>query len=116
VAQNKLYGFIGIYLQWPTGSKAIMNDLYVTWQGVLLGHGVDENKILANRIIGPQMGGIAFEGENDGNVVVGNKVACAQGSECLVVAAYPQAYQTNTIKGNTYFQSNQLYVPGEASD
>ncbi len=104
VSQNVLSGVIGVYLQGTNGNNVTRNNLHASWQGVLIGSGDQQNHVLNNRIIGPQSSGIALEGENSGNYILKNKVACAARAECLVIAAYPGAYQTNTIVKNSFFR------------
>lgn len=103
VAQNKLVGYIGVYLTGSTGMKITKNELRVAWQGVLLGNGADKNKVSGNRIYGPQDAGIALEASVSGNIISANKVLCAIGYQCELVSASPEAYQTNKIVGNRFF-------------
>ena len=100
VTQNQLIGFIGVYLQNVDGAKVTRNQIRADWQGILLGAGADRNQIDANRITGVEASGIALEGDNSGNRIHGNRVACLSGAACLLVDAAQALYGTNQISGN----------------
>ncbi|HMN62276.1 MAG TPA: right-handed parallel beta-helix repeat-containing protein [Anaerolinea sp.] len=104
VTQNQLIGFIGVYLQNVDGAKVTRNQIRADWQGILLGAGADRNQIDANRITGVEASGIALEGDNSGNRIHGNRVACLSGAECLLVDAAQALYGTNQISGNFWLK------------
>jgi nitrous oxidase accessory protein NosD len=100
VLDNELSGYRGLALEGSDANQVVNNDIAASWQGVLLKSGSDGNKIIANRIRGPQAAGIALEAGTTNNKVHGNRVTCAAGYQCLTVDASPDVWRANKITGN----------------
>jgi parallel beta-helix repeat protein len=75
------------------------------WQGVLIGWGSSDNRVVNNKIYLVQQSGISFEGGNEYNRVLANKINCQPDVECMIVNIdNPPLSTTNKIKGNKFIR------------
>lgn len=106
IANNSLVGSnpgLGIFLEKSDGNTISHNMIVNGWQGVLLGWGSSGNRIVNNTILLVQQSGISFEGNNEYNRVLANKVSCQPGADCLIVSVGdPPLSPTNKVHGNRY--------------
>lgn len=106
IANNSLVGSspgLGIFLEKSDGNSVSHNMIVNGWQGVLIGWGSSGNRVVNNTILLVQQSGISFEGNNEYNSVLANKVSCQPGSYCLVVSVGdPPLSPTNKVHGNRY--------------
>jgi len=97
---NKTQG-IGIFLEQSNANSMSQNMLVNGWQGVLIGSGSSNNRVSDNKIYLIQQAGISFEGNNEYNSVLANKVSCQPGTECEIVNVdNPPLSSTNKVRGN----------------
>lgn len=104
ISQNTLDGTIGIYLQNADGNQIQANEIRAQWQGVLLGYGSSQNKIIGNTIRGVENAAFGWEGENSGNQVHGNRAACRAGATCLLINALEEFQEGNQFSGNRWLK------------
>jgi len=106
IADNSLVGSsqgLGIFLEKSNGNTVSHNMIVNGWQGVLIGWGSSGNRIVNNRIYLIQQSGISFEGDNEYNSVLANKVSCQPNAECQVVnVGDPPLSPTNKVHGNRF--------------
>lgn len=96
-----LEGTIGVFLETSTDVIVSRNTILNGWQGVLIGWGSSDNFVNNNRILSVQQSGISFEGNNEYNTVLANKVSCKPGAQCRIVNLdNPPLSRTNKIRGN----------------
>jgi parallel beta-helix repeat protein len=104
IANNSLVGSsqgLGIFLEKSDGNAVTHNLIVNGWQGVLIGWGASGNRVVANRIYLIQQSGISFEGDNEYNSVLANKVSCQPNTECQAVnVGDPPLSPTNKVHGN----------------
>jgi parallel beta-helix repeat protein len=92
---------IGIFLERSDSNIVSRNLVLNGWQGILLGWGASGNRVSENRIHLVRQSGISFEGENEYNNVLANKVSCQPDAECVIVNLdTPPFSWTNRILGN----------------
>lgn len=108
IADNSLVGSspgLGIFLE-KSGGNTVSHNLIVNgWQGVLLGWGSSGNRVVNNTILLVQQSGISFEGDNEYNSVLANKVSCQPNTECQVVnVGNPPLSPTNKVRGNRFIR------------
>ncbi len=108
IANNSLVGSspgLGIFLEKSNGNSVSHNLIVNGWQGVLIGWGSSGNRIVNNRIYLIQQSGISFEGDNEYNSVLANKVSCQPNTECQIVnVGDPPLSPTNKVHGNRFFK------------
>jgi parallel beta-helix repeat protein len=108
IANNSLVGSdpgLGIFLERSDGNTVSHNTIVNGWQGVLVGWGSSGNRVVDNTILLVQQSGISFEGNNEYNSVLANKVSCQPGADCLTVSVGdPPLSPTNKIHGNKYIR------------
>ena len=106
IADNSLVGSsqgLDIFLEKSDGNTISHNMIVNGWQGVLMGWGSSGNRVTNNRIYLVQQSGISFEGDNEYNSVLANKVSCQPNAECQVVnVGDPPLSPTNKVHGNRF--------------
>jgi nitrous oxidase accessory protein NosD len=108
IANNSLVGSspgLGIFLDKSNWNSVDHNMIVNGWQGVLVGWGSSGNRIVNNTIYLVQQSGISFEGNNERNSVLANKVSCQPNTECQIVnVGDPPLSPTNKVQGNKFFK------------
>lgn len=108
IADNSLVGSspgLGIFLEKSNGNTISHNMIVNGWQGILIGWGSSGNRAVNNTILLVQQSGISFEGDNEYNSVLANKVSCQPNTECQVVnVGDPPLSPTNKVHGNRYIR------------
>lgn len=108
IADNSLVGSsqgLGIFLEKSNGNTVSNNMIVNGWQGVLIGWGSSGNRVVDNRIYLVQQSGISFEGNNEYNSVLANKVSCQPNTECQIVnVGDPPLSPTNKVRGNRFIR------------
>jgi parallel beta-helix repeat protein len=106
IANNSLVGSspgLGIFLEKSNGNTVSHNMIVNGWQGVLIGWGSSGNRVLNNTILLVQQSCISFEGNNEHNSILANKVSCQPGADCLIVSVGdPPLARTNKVHGNRF--------------
>jgi parallel beta-helix repeat protein len=106
IANNTLIGSdpgLGIFLERSDGNTVSHNTIVNGWQGVLIGWGSSGNRVVNNTIQLVGQSGISFEGNNEYNSVLANKVSCLPGADCLTVSVGdPPLSPTNKVHGNRF--------------
>jgi parallel beta-helix repeat protein len=70
-----------------------------------LGWDISNAFVSGNTIHGVREGGIRFSGRNEYNRVTGNRVACADGVECVLIdIENPPLSKTNRVSGNHFIK------------
>lgn len=94
---------LGIFLEKSNANSVKENMIVNVWQGVLIGQGSSGNHIANNRVYLVQQSGISFEGGNEYNSVLVNKINCQSDGECRIVNVdNPPLSPTNKIEGNKF--------------
>jgi parallel beta-helix repeat protein len=108
IADNSLVGSgqgLGIFLEKSDGNAVSHNMIVNGWQGVLIGWGSSGNRVVNNTIYLVQQSGIYFEGNNEYNSVLANKVSCQPNTECQIVnVGDPPLSPTNKVRGNRFIR------------
>lgn len=106
ISNNSLIGSdpgIGIFLEKSDGNTISHNQIVNGWQGVLVGWGSSGNRVVNNTILLVGQSGISFEGNNEYNSVLANKVSCLPDVNCLTVSVGdPPLSPTNKVHGNRF--------------
>ncbi len=94
---------LGIFLDKSNANLVSQNMIVNGWQGILIGWGASGNRVVDNRIHLIQQSGISFEGNNEYNSVLANKVSCQPNVECRIVNMDVTTLSpTNKIQGNKF--------------
>ncbi len=100
---NKGQG-IGIFLEKSNANLVSQNMIVNGWQGILIGWGALSNRVANNKIYLIQQSGVSFEGNNEYNSILANKVSCQPNIECRIVNVDNLPLSpTNKIRGNRFF-------------
>ncbi|NJC95254.1 MAG: hypothetical protein C3F07_14210 [Anaerolineales bacterium] len=106
ISDNSLIGSsqgLGIFLEKSDGNTVSHNIIGNGWQGILIGSGSSGNRVINNTIQFVQQAGISFEGNNEYNSVLANKINCLPGTDCLIVSVGdPPLSPTNKVHGNRF--------------
>lgn len=94
---------LGVFLEKSNGNTISRNMIVNGWQGILIGRGSSGNRVVNNTIYLVQQSGISFEGNNEYNSVLANKVSCQPNTDCQIVnVGDPPLSPTNKIQGNKF--------------
>ena len=92
---------LGVFLEKSNWNTIDHNMIVNGWQGILIGWGSSGNRVVNNTILLVQQSGISFEGDNEHNSVLANRVSCQPNAECQVVnVGNPPLSRTNKVRGN----------------
>lgn len=108
IANNSLIGSspgLGIFLEKSNWNTVDHNMIVNGWQGVLIGWGSSGNRVVNNSIHLIEQSGISFEGNNERNSILANKVSCQPNIECQIVSmGNPPLSRTNKVQGNKFMR------------
>lgn len=104
IANNSLIapvqGF-GVHLENSTGNSVRQNKIVNGFHGIIIGFDSSANRVTDNRIYRVGESGILFQGNNEYNSVLANKVSCQPNTECVIVKVEnPPLSTTNKVRGN----------------
>ena len=104
IANNSLIapvqGF-GVHLENSTGNSVRQNKIVNGFHGIIIGFDSSANRVTDNRIYRVGESGILFQGNNEYNSVLANKVSCQPNTECAIVKVEnPPLSTTNKVRGN----------------
>jgi len=108
IANNSLIvpeqGF-GVHLENSTGNSVRQNRIVNGIHGIVIGFDSSANRVTDNRIYRISESGILFQGNNEYNSVVANKISCQPNTECVTVKVEnPPLSTTNKVHGNKLVQ------------
>jgi hypothetical protein len=97
---------LGIFLYESSLCEVMNNAVRARWQGILVGFGQSQNKLVSNDIRDVQNAGLSFEGNNLGNQVTANRVWFAPGGSLNVidVGSNTDFYKQNKVQANKLMQ------------
>jgi len=104
VARNTLIGptqGIGVYLERSNGNSVRQNMIVNGLHGIIIGWDSSANRVTDNRIYLVGESGILFQGNNEYNSVLANKVSCQANTTCVIIMVENSPLSTtNKIRGN----------------
>ena len=100
ITKNQIHGYVGVSLLQTSQITVRRNEIGAVYQGVFLGQESWRDWVLANHISGVSAAGVALEVGVARNLIVANRVECADGIDCLRIDAAPETAKINIIAGN----------------